>query len=71
MIHSINAPDPSTPITAKARRELADIKAHFISLAIRLKDTNQIPIDWLEVYPETSNLNEIYQQLSDLKKCLD
>ena len=71
MINHINDPDPFIETTPEQQQELAAIKAHFISLAMRLMDTNQIPIDLLDVYPETSNLDELYEQLSDLKKCLD
>ena len=71
MINHINSPDPFIPVTAKEQQELAAIKARFISLATKFTDTSQIPVNLLAVYPETSSLNELYRQLSDLKKCLD
>lgn len=71
MIDHTNTPDPLAPVTMKAQQELAVIKARFISLAMRLKDTRQMPVDLFEIYPKTANLNELYAQLSDLKQCLD
>ena len=71
MINHINNPDPLIQATSEQQQELATIKEHFISLAMKLMDTNQIPVDLFNVYPETSNLDELYGQLSDLKKCLD
>jgi Fic family protein len=71
MINHINNPDPLIQATPEQQQELASIKAHFISLAMKLMDTNQPPIDLLEIYPETSSLEELYEQLTDLKKCLD
>ena len=71
MIDHANNPDPLAPVTVKAQQELAGIKARFISLAMRLRDTRQMPVDLFEIYPKTANLNELYGQLSDLKQCLD
>jgi len=71
MINHINNPDPLIQVTAEQQQELATIKAHFISLAMQLMDTHQMPVDLLSVYPATSNLDALYAQLSDLKKCLD
>lgn len=71
MINDTNNPDPLPPVTAKAQQELATIKAHFISLAMKLKDTRQMPVDFFEIYPKTANLDELYAQLADLKQCLD
>ena len=71
MIDHTNNPDPLAPVTVKAQQELAAIKASFISLAMRLRDTRQMPVDLFEIYPKTANLNELYGQLSDLQQCLD
>ena len=72
MIDQRKTPDPFTiPITSREQGKLAGIRERFISLAMKFGDTNQMPIDWLAVYPETSSLDELYEQLSDLKKCLD
>ena len=66
MANQKNTPGLFIPITPEQQRELADIKARFLSLAMEIMDTNQIPVDLLEVYPETSNLDALYEQLSDL-----
>ena len=71
MVNHTNSPDPLLPVTAQAQQELATIKAHFISLAMKLKDTRQMPVDLFDIYPKTANLNELYGQLSDFKQCLD
>ncbi len=62
---------PLVPISSEERKELSVIKERFISLAISLMDAAQLPIDLFEVYPETDDLDELYEQLMDLKKCLD
>ena len=71
MINHTNSPDPLIFVTPEEQQELATIKENFISLAVKLMDTNQPLVDLLEVFPETSSLDELYEQLSDLKKCLD
>ena len=71
MINHINNTDTLVKLTPEQQQELARIKAHFISLAIKLMDTHQMPVNLLDIYLETSNLDKLYEQLSDLKKCLD
>ncbi len=71
MINHINSLDPIVPISPEEQQELVAIKEHFISLAMNIMDTNQAPINLLDIYPDTSSLDELYKQLSDLKKCLD
>ena len=71
MADHTNCSDLLPPVTAKAQQELATIKAHFISLAMKLKNTRQMPVDLFDIYPKTANLNELYAQLSYLKQCLD
>ena len=71
MINHTNSPDPLIFVTPEEQQELATIKKNFISLAMQLMDTKQPLVDLLEVFPETSSLDALYEQLSDLKKCLD
>jgi len=72
MDNKTNSLELLIPISLEEKQELSNIKERFISLTIKIMDKKSgLPIDLLKVYPETPNLEKIYDQLSDLKKCLD
>ena len=71
MKNSTHSPDLLIPTSPEEKQELISIKEHFISSAMKLMDTNHSPVDLLKVYPETDDIDALYDQLSDLKRCLD
>jgi len=63
---------PLIDISKEELTELAKIKDYFLSKAMLLIDKKQTsPINLVDIYPKTNNVNELYAQISDLKKCLD
>ena len=59
-----------SPLSQEQKEELAVLKEQFSALALKLPE-DEFPIDLVAIYPETSQLRELYEQLTDLKKCLD
>ena len=61
--------EPMVPVSLEQKQELAELREHFNHVILELMDTNTFNL--FQVYPETDNLDELYNQLTDLKKCLD
>ena len=57
------------PISAEQKQELAQLRGRFIHLVSEIMNTESF--DLSQVYPDTEDLDELYDQLDDLKKCLD
>lgn len=66
---SVEQVEPLVPISSDQQRELALLREQFIHSVSRIMNTERF--DLAQVYPETDNLDELYEQLEDLKKCLD
>ena len=71
-----NAINLLIPVSLEEQKELVSIKEQFISKIMQITDKktyahNLIPQIMKKLYPSTENTKELYEQLSDLKKCLD
>jgi Fic family protein len=61
-------------LSPKQQKELSEIKSTFTSLLLsQMKETkqNNAKIDLSTIWTPTEDLPELYEQLTDLKKCLD
>lgn len=67
-ITSLDQAEPMVPITPEQKQELAQLREQFNRVIVELMNTE---FHLSQVYPETEDLGELYEQLSDLKKCLD
>ena len=71
-----NAINLLIPVSLEEQKELVSIKEQFISKIMQITDKktyahNLIPQIMKKLHPSTENTKELYEQLSDLKKCLD
>ncbi len=68
-----STPDTLHPASPEERVELHALKERFNSLILRAMKEKQkdVSFDLSQVYPETDDLPQLYEQLTDLKKCLD
>jgi Fic family protein len=72
-IPTINSDQP-IPASPQEKQELVDIKERFTSCLHAIMENNKqtnARFDLEKVWPATQNLDELYDQLSDMKKCLD
>lgn len=60
--------EPMVPISPEQKQELSELREQFNHVIV---DLMNIEFHLSQVYPETEDLGELYEQLSDLKKCLD
>ena len=70
MTDAHNTPSPLRPVSPEEHQELVVMKEQCISLTMNLVE-NRFPVDLLQVYPDTDDLAVLYDQVSDLKTCLD
>ncbi len=56
-------------LSERQQSELINLKDSFNSLLLNVMESEDFDLSL--VYPETNRLDEIYEQLTDLKKCLD
>ena len=69
-----NTPKITSSLTASQKAELTALKARFnLSLMDMMNTTGKYTahLDLLALWPETNNLSELYNQLTDLNECLD
>lgn len=69
-----NIPKSSETLTPEQKTELSALKEAFTSSLLAIMDANKTDnanLDLLQLWPETNNLPELYNQLSDMKECLD
>lgn len=76
MVNYKNLPDPLIPVTPEEQQELASIKEHFIAKSMQVMDehtySNTLIPQLLEKrYPHTEELSKNFEQLTELKACLD
>lgn len=61
--------EPLVPISVEQQHELVQMRDHFSHVIIDV--VNNDTFDLSQVFPETETLPELYEQLTELKKCLD
>ena len=74
MKNNTHTPELTKPASPDEKQELVAIKDHFNSFLRSIMEQNNkttARFDLSKVWPETNNLDELYDQLSDLKQCLD
>lgn len=62
---------PPPLISSEQHSELLTIRKHFNSLLLTTMDDKDILNILDKIYPQTDNLQQLTEQLTDLKKCLD
>jgi Fic family protein len=70
----VSIPDILVPITPDEKKKLADIKSDFNALLHSIMEKSKqlnTKFDLYQIWPETNDLETLYVQLTDLKRCLD
>lgn len=62
---------PITPITPEQQSELSAIRKHFNSLLLKTMENKDILQILEKIYPNTQNLEQLKEQLTDLKASID
>lgn len=73
-IMTINTPKSSETLTSEQKSELLFLKKAFNSSLMDIMDStgkHNAQLDLLKVWPDTESLPELYNQLSEMKSCLD
>ena len=71
---TLNTPNLANNLTEKQKSDLLILKDRFNSSLINIMNTTgkyTASLNLLEIWPETNNLPELYDQLTQLKECLD
>ena len=66
--------NPSTSLSESQISELSTLKERFNLSLIEIMNTTKkytANLDLLTIWPDTNNLSALYEQLSELKTCLD
>jgi Fic family protein len=74
MKNNLHRPDSLTPNSLEDKQELSAIKERFNSFLQAIMEQNNktnARFDLEKVWPKTNTLDVLYEQLSDLKQCLD
>ena len=71
---TVNTPQPDNKLNESQKSELLILKDRFNSSLLDIMNSSgkyNASLDLFHVWPETNNLPELYNQLTELKECLD